>query len=283
METEINKDNNKETINTTSNIPPPPKPKLLKQKTNLDNLLQDKEIDTLLQKGFIDYEKVKKKISKLYIIVPSIIFLILLGLVPMFYYHAHPFLIILYIFVAIPIFCLLGIIIIWRAYKDKHRIKATIIKLLTNHYIIANIFYPNQRLKRRTFRTAKDFFGFDEGDYYIDNKAVWLDEENQVNLFYFYNIPNPLLFNFISNLAKFFQLKKEKPMETMIDKENNVLEVSYSSESIRLFRKDKLLKELHKGDTLTIGEIIVIVGILIIIVLQIVNLSKGQPPTVKTG
>jgi hypothetical protein len=256
--------------------PEPPKFKDTPKPNNKDNLLNDKEIEPLIQKAFIEYDKIKIKISRIYMVVPIIITLLIIGFMALWYFHAHPFLIILYIFLVIPVISLVFFIFLWRAYKDKHRIKATLIKAITNHFIIATFFYENHRIKRRMFRTARDFFGFENGDYYMDTRSVWLDDENYINLFYFAGIPNPLLFNFKTWISKFFINKNSNPPTITKDENGNEIEVSYSSESIKLFRKDKLLQELHKGNGLTIFEILLLVGVLIIIVLEIVNLTSGS-------
>ena len=256
-----------EEVNTDNNIP---KPNIHK------TLLDDENINSLIKDSFIKYEKVKLTISKVYIFMPIILSLVIIGFIVLIFFKVHPFLLLLYLFTLTPLVLIVMFIILWRLNKDKERIKQNVIKLLTNHFIIATFFMPNHRFKRRMFRTNKDYFDFENGHYYLDTNAIWLDDENYINMFYFYNVPNPLLFNFKYWLSKFFENKEKKILTK--DSENNELELSYSSESIKLFRKDKLLQELHKGNGLSIFEIMLIIAVIIIIILEIVNLTKGTPP-----
>lgn len=188
------------------------------------------------------------------------------------------FILSLFLCVPLGLFFLIGGII--KTYMDRKRINAYLIKKLTKNFIIAEVFKQNKRKEFKTLKINKDALTASDGDkdYLIDLDAVWYDERNYPHIHYVENIPNGLLFNFQKNLLKFVDDFKKK-LPTFDDIFNMIVDISYSSQSLQLLKKDKLVSELHKAnmdDKERIAYLILIGVIIGLFVLYLILHGNGN-------
>lgn len=81
--------------------------------------------------------------------------------------------------------------------------------------------------------------------YMVDKSASFLTTSKLMILFYVTNIPNPLKFNFRTYIEAYAE-KLRKPEKLILDFENKEVDVAFSSENLRDFKKANLFKNFFK-------------------------------------
>lgn len=219
---------------------------------------KEKEKETSIQ-----IEKIKSKISKLYIILPINIIAIIVLLVIGFIIKSI-LMVVLVLLLGTPIFILSIIFFIIKLYRDLKKIKNFAIKKLSSNYIIARFFYSNKKIDEVYFRVSGNELKYSGGLYFIDEKAIYFNQDNKPIIDYDFNLPNPRIYS-NKNILELYNNAKDK--REIKDKNGYIVDLSYSSETIQDFKKDKLFKEFHSGGSAETLSAITILGIIIILVL----------------
>lgn len=237
-------------------IPPPPKPQEIKY-------------------------KVKNKRTIWYIlgiIIPIISIIIFIVMFILFLRHKISFIILLFYGVlGLPLF-LIGSFIFWiRVFLDRKRIKGAIIKKVSKNYLKVNFWLPNNRKQSEIKVLNSDGKSLDVGDsiYIVDKERIYYDEENIPNIDYLSGIPNPIKYNFTTYIEQYNELVKDGKALNLKDYDGEEIDISYSSVNLKKFKQDKIFQELHtKSNELSLGNILLYLGLFILFILQIFILTK---------
>jgi len=220
----------------------------------------------------IQLEKIKTKISKIYIILFINIFAYLLISLILYSFKLGLYFI-LFIILAFPIFILSCIFFLIKLYSERNRIKSFLIKNLSKNYIIAKFFTENKKIISIAFLVKGYFLNWRNGIYIIDEKAIYTNEQRESIIYYLEGIPNPLIFDFVTYVKKYNKAKDKKNVQ---DKLGNKLDISYSSHALQKFKQDKIFSELHKTGQESY-MLFLIIGIFFILVLVLyLVFSKGS-------
>lgn len=212
------------------------------------------------------------KIFRIYIIL-SFNIVVVLGLCIFFYSIKQIILFILCILFGFPIFVLSLLFYLIKLYRDKNKIKGFLINKLSKNFINAYFFTQNRKIKKLIFRVSGNEIIYNNGLYIIDEKCVWYNTDKEPIIFYLENIPNPIKFNFMKYIKKYDSAKIKSEV---LDDNLELLDLSYSSDGIQKFKKDKLFSELHKSETLINTSLLFGLIILVIIVIAIILITR-QP------
>lgn len=258
----------KEELNKNTNS----KPKVIKHDIDKDKL------KSIIDKDFEIVENYRRKISRAYVIC-GLILVVLIGiLIALFVARVFIIWIILYIIFASIVFFFCIAILIIRLIMDKDRIQNAITHKLNKHCLKITIFKPNRKKVSFYVNIIKDYFIYDGGEYFINEKCIWMDDENIPNSHYFYGIPNPLMLNFRSNIEKYMKYFTDKTKGLNPEKvysDGYEIELGYNSENVKLLRQDNFINQLHGASNIGIKDILFYVFLFIIIVLQIIVLLKN--------
>lgn len=242
--------------------------KELKKYSNelLKFLKERKEKDKF--KNYQQLGKLKTKISKLYftgILATVIIFTITVFMIIVKISIVWIFIFLLF---AIPIFLGSNAITLIKLYRDRNKIKNFLIKKVAQRFIIANFYTDDKKFKSVCFLVSGNEFNYGKNTYLVDNETIWYDIDKNANIFYREGIPNPIILNFNKMIDRYnASLDKTK----VYDDEGNLLDLSYSSETLQKFKKDKIFSELHSEGFKDLAlPIIIFVGMLILIIIIVV-------------
>ncbi len=216
--------------------------------------------------------KTPNKTKKYYLIPISIIILTIIFLFLVFMSNIHFLYKIMISILLTPVFIGMSMYFIIRIYWDRKKIQSKIIKNLSKNFIIANFFLTQKRIIKRVCLIKDDGISFNIKDklYILDFEKIWYDENNYPNSFYIPNYPNPLGFDFLKHFKGFIeQLKKGEEFK---DEYGNLVDVTYDSQSLDKFKKDKFFTEMHKQITPEMLKIIYIMGGLLALSLGVVFL-----------
>lgn len=215
--------------------------------------------------------QIKHKISKWYKIFGVNLILVTLVTVFLFLSHTSIIWIVIWLIIGIPLFLGSILVILIRLYLDKNRIHDFILLKVSKNLIRANIKTKRGKVIRKYYRVLSFEFEWNGGIYLIDEEAVWMDEDNIPNLDYFEGIPNPLIYDFETVLHN-YNISTDK--ESFIDKKGNIVDVSYSSHTLKQFKKDKLFAELHSSGTEGIMQMFVVFMVAICVILLLIMIFR---------
>ena len=172
---------------------------------------------------------------------------------------------------AFPLFIMSILFLIMRVKMDSRKLIDVTTKKLSKNAIICYFFSTGLKLNRHYLVPDKNEIKYNGGLYFIDSKSIFLDSENRPCIFYLSGIPNPLKFNFFEYINKFRQIMESD--KELLDFEGDAVEVSYSSDTIQEFKKDKFIRELHTstGDIMKafmmVGGIVIVFCITLVLVI----------------
>lgn len=192
---------------------------------------------------------IPKSKGKLFYVLPAFtttLSLIVLGL--LFFFKTRMIWIILYGVFIFPVLFFSGLIFFVRLYLDRNKIKGEIIKKVSKNFIIANFYRENRRIKKVVVLINKDgkTFNYNKGIYCIDKETIWLDDNNHPNCFYLENLPNPIIFGFQEDTRRFLDVVLQEKSSIAKDKNGRLIDLSFSSETLQQFKKDKIFQELMR-------------------------------------
>lgn len=207
--------------------------------------------------------KPKSNRLKFYIFPIISIFLSLLIFIILWLTNTRLLFIILYGILIFPLFFFSGIIFLIRLYLDKKRIKGKIIKKVSKNFIIANFYRENRRIDKIPLLINSDgqTFNYKKGLYMLSKSAIWLDENNYPNSYYVENIPNPLIFGFQKDINSFIKATLREDTKGAISDEGLLIDLSFSSETLAMFKKDKIFAEFMR-DSGTMKIVYVLMGLI---------------------
>lgn len=144
-----------------------------------------------------------------------------------------------------------------------------------NKRIYNNIYIPEQEGKEIHLGKGKD-----EQIYLVDYDSVFIDTNNIPHLFYIRGIPNPLNFDFISKIKRYYEnIANGKPELNIKDD----IDIRYSSTTLKQVKNDDYLSKMHKNRDAEKDKLIMLIFILFIVfvvALIIVILIMSKPPQV---
>ena len=235
------------------------------------------------EKEYIKYDSGFKKPNtflKYYLTPFFILFCNILGFVSLFIFRqqlGYFFMIALIFYVGICMPLLLGIfgfMILRLIVFDKHKLSNIIIPMISRNFIIVNLLLTQKRIKRVVALLNKDGISFYIGKllYIIDRDKIFYDEDNFPNGFWFPNLPNQLGLDYDDErINSYFQ--KISKGDIPKDKNNNIIDIIYSSENLEKFRKDKVFYEFHEKTTPeTLKMVYLLFGIICLFIIAIVIL-----------
>lgn len=155
--------------------------------------------------------------------------------------------------------------------------------LISNKYVLAIFFTKYRTIIPIVKKIDNDgSFNYGRGDnkgtYFVDKSASFISSGKIMVLFYMENIPNPLKFDFKKYLDKFIRLKSENPKANVKDFEEETIDVSFSSQNIREFKKYKMFQEFFRDYQNDINKAIVAVLMfagMVVVLIFIMYLFKG--------
>jgi len=239
-----------------NDIPLPPLPPKYKENERINNL---------------EKNKIPNK-RKLFYIIPIFILLICGSIVVGLVLSKASAILLIFVGICISPFSLFAIIfLIIRIYLDFSKAKEFVIKKVSKNFLIADFFQENRRLKSVVVLLNDDgrSFTYKGGLYMIEEECVWFDMFNYPHSYYLPNIPNPLKFGFQKDIKSFIDNLLSNKVGNARDKEGNIIDISYSSKSLQLFKKDKIFSEFHKSPD-TERNIMIALGVVGLCVIAIV-------------
>lgn len=232
-----------------------------------ENLKLEAE-NILLNSKIEQFQKIKKRISKVWIFTIGIGITLIIGSVFVILLKISVVLKLFWFLLVIPVFLLNSMVFLIKLYRDKNKISSFFIEKLSRNFVKAHFFTDNRRIELITKRTPDNKFKYKGGLYFLDENCIYLDIDKIPNIFYKLGIPNPLKFNFWALIEKYM---KADNREMVTDDEGNPIDLSYSSESIMKFKDDKIFAELHNANSLANNWVwLLIIGVLFVIVLILI-------------
>lgn len=141
-------------------------------------------------------------------------------------------------------------------------------------FVIAVFFSANKKLyiEKKELLEDKKTFKHDNGLYVIDNSAQqFYTNKGEPVFFYVENIPNPLKFNFVSELEKYITEKNKNIFTEVRNKNNEIIDISYSSLNLLKLKQDLSISHLHSQMTPTHLKIIfMLIGVLALSLITII-------------
>lgn len=247
------------------------------------------EKEELKQLVDIEYKIIedKKKIFSITIIISSILLFILIGVaISLFLTRVSIIYIVLYMVFAVPITLILIGLIIFKSIRNYKKAQQDLFNKIPTKKLRVLMFMPDRKIKIFSVITLKDYFVFENGEYFINEKCIWKDFLGMNLIFYFYGIPNPIMFNFRANIQKYLDYFQKKvlglnPEKVVVD--GYEIEVAYNSENIKLLRQDNFINQLHGAINMSLKDILIYVFLFIIFIVQLIVLFKPNPaPVVQT-
>lgn len=205
----------------------------------------------------------KRKVSKMKYFL---IFSPVLGIGLLIYYFVvlwfklYSLITILVFLFTIPIFLVNIATFFLTLFKLRRKIRNKVYPVFTKNYINAIFLTNNKRKIEFLAIINEDGFSFDLGkrSYLIDKNALFQNEKNESCSYYLPELPNPLIFDFEKGIMKFIEaINKGNPREAT-DFKGNIIDISYSSTNLQVFKKDKIFGDLHKNpenDKIVLGAL----------------------------
>lgn len=192
-----------------------------------------------------------KSKSKYFYIPPLItLFISFVGFLFIIFVHKKIDVIsVIFLILAIPLSFFSGIVLPVKLFIDRHKIKKKAMPHLTKNFIVANFLTNNMRIVQRLITLNKDGISFDIGNrtYIVDKRTIWYGAKNYPNSFYFPEIPNPIKFDTEGTINKFMKSVREQKLDNAIDFQGELVDISFSSTNLQLFKKNKIFDELNKS------------------------------------
>lgn len=150
-----------------------------------------------------------------------------------------------------PIMVIGLILLIWRYYKDKHKIKKAVVTQLVDNFVIARFYLPQKRVIERVCLLNKDGISFSLGQstYLVEEEKIWFNDNNHPVINYLPNIPNPIGFKFEDFLYKYTLAFNQGELDKFLDDEGNMIDLSFTSQNLHTFKKNKLFADLMERIT----------------------------------
>lgn len=253
------------------NFPKPPKPKQISKEEGLKNQFSKIPEQTGYNKPNL--------FLKYYFIPLLIIFFNICGVIALFIFKSSfgfwfMIILIFYCGIALPLFLgIIGFFVIRFFAFDKNKITGKIISNVSKNFIVAYFFLTQKRIKRRVCLIDDDGISFHIKDmrYIIDREKCFQDEENYICGFWLPDLPNQLGFDFVKYIDVYLNAVKNKDLTTSRDRENNIIDVTYSSKNLEKFRKDKIFYEFHEQMTPEAMKIVwVLLGVICLCVIAFI-------------
>lgn len=177
----------------------------------------------------------------------------------------------IFLILSFPILILSGLFLVVKLWLDFKKLKQFLIPVATSNFIIALFFTNNKRLLRHTALINDDGMSFDLADrtYLIDKKTIWFDEKRQPISFYFPELPNPIKFNPEKEIDKFMANIRKGELENNIDDDGELVDISFSSTNLQLYKKSKIFDELNKNPAYEKTQL-AILGILALLIIALI-------------
>lgn len=189
--------------------------------------------------------KPKPKGRYFYIIpIITILLSILIGVL-LFLFNVKLLYKILYFVIAFPFFSLGSLMFLIKVYMDRRKILGKAITTLSKNFIVANFFRENKRIDKVPRLVNDDglTFNYKKGIYTIDRETIWYDDNNFPNAYYIEGLPNPILFGFDKDIKNFIK----KFISDNPRNEGELIDLSFSSKTLQLFKKDKIFAEFSRN------------------------------------
>lgn len=88
-------------------------------------------------------------------------------------------------------------------------------------------------------------FYYNKLPYVVDLQAVqFFTEDKKPIYFYIENIPNPVIFDMKRYIQKFITAKRANPEANVYDDNKNLLDLSFASGSLEMYKNNNFLKKL---------------------------------------
>jgi len=119
------------------------------------------------------------------------------------------------------------------------------VKIYTsNKYLLALFFMENRYLFPKLMKVNDDStFDFRKEPYIVDKSANFISVGRISISFYIKGLPNPLIFDFKKYIEHFIKEKNKNPKCDVLQFDNKYLDVGFSSENLREYKKNKLFSE----------------------------------------
>jgi len=187
------------------------------------------------------------------------------------------FLIIIFLFLAVPLTLLSIIFLIARLIIDKKKISNKVIPIFTKNFIVARFFKENRRIEKiiRVLNPDGITFNYNKGLYCVDLECVWRDENNYPTSLYKEGIPNPIKIDF-TEIFKEFNLAVSKGEKKIIYKGQSV-DLVFSSLNLETFKKNKIIEDFSKDPETTkiIMFMMLLLGLSFVAIIVIVLIKGG--------
>jgi hypothetical protein len=154
---------------------------------------------------------------------------------------------------------------------DKNKLSNKIIPMVSRNFIVCYLLLQQKRVKKIVCLLNKDGISFyiNKLLYIIDREKIFFDNDNFPCGFWFPNLPNQLGLDYDDDSINSYFEKISKG-EIPKDKNNNVIDIIYSSENLEKFRKDKVFYEFHEKVTPeTLKLLYFFIGLFVLMVVAI--------------
>ena len=237
------------------------------------------ELKKFLMQGK-EFDDIRLKIALFWKLTWAGLIVLPLITVSLFLFKVKILYIILFFIIFVPCFLfliianLIRLYIIWGKVADWF-----VLNLNFNKAIVrANFFLDNKRIVRKYFIYSGREIEYQKGLYMIDEKAIHIDSDNIPNVYYRFGCPNPIIFNLTKEFEVYKKAVEDTPKGFIISAKGLIgqfLDLSYSSENLRLFKDDKIFSELHKADKID-GMQLLIIGLIVVAIILIVVVLMGK-------
>lgn len=257
-------------------------------KSNVDKILKSFEekdikeaksvINRMLEETKV-FQEIKKQRHIFWTFTYMALVAIIISSICLFVFKVKILYVILYFIIITPVFFFCIIANLIRLYMAWDRVSDWFVLNLNfgRAIIRANFFMDNKRIDRKYFIYSGREISYRNGIYFVDEKCIHMDNDSIPNIYFKFGLPNPLIFNFHREIDIYAKTPDKLNLRGLA---GQPLDISYSSENIKLFKDDKIFSELHKTDKMDGGTILIIIVLLIIVVLIAILLFRGQPAPV---
>lgn len=161
-------------------------------------------------------------------------------------------------------------------YLDLKKLKQWILPVMTPNFIRAFFLTNNRQIIDFLVKVNADGMSFDIDNrtYIIDKKTMWSDSKRQPSSLYFPDIPNPIKINPEKQIDNFMKNIRSGHLDKNTDSEGELVDISFSSTNLQLFKKSKIFDDLNKNpsaEKMQLALIGVIIFLIIVLIIAIVT------------
>lgn len=222
------------------------KQKLLKRATTLKKDIKKFNKDDTI------YYKIKDKFGKIY---PVFFGILIIWTLPVIFLVSNLgksaiYLIVLLIYgiLTVPIALISFLVPTVKFFAfDLGKVIADVKVFASGRYMVAIFFEENRLVVPVLKKLDKDGqFNYQKKPYVSDKSASFLTTSKIILAFYVKNIPNPLKFDFRKYINMYIDAKSKDKKAKVVDFDGKVLDVAFSSENLRDYKKAKLFEEFFR-------------------------------------